>query len=815
MLSNNGGTVGTVCGYGTFNIQNGTVNVALNTSIINVGTGGGNSTTNSTSTNSTSPSSTANITFSGGASISTLSVNSSTTVLYLNGGFVEKIVLLSAVRSTTIVITNPNSSFGELHSMFDIDTLNILTSSSSNVVMMGALYVGGCASIFCRNVIFRSQAQPFLTIVAPPQITNISNVSLIITASQLTVSNVPVVLVRADIGLLLLNLTSVSIVASNSNSIVHLANVQIGQLQISFDDMIINGTNTMLFLADGPRTLIGASGATSSSSSLLQLTSVKITIEGVQLGSNTEQYAVISLVDGSFRNMSIGMTKCNVTVTSLRSVLYVGGNMQDGYIAFTFSTIVYPHTLLIIQSNTSENSNIDNLHSYGVENVSFIASNMTLTSSSASSNPSLLWCSGATIRNSSVVLSNNDLQFGLETSVVAFHDDASLLGSSIQLQGFTASQMNTSVVSLGGNVTDSTLVVVCAEIQTAFTSILAFDGVSTRTRIELHSVAIHRSSNFVSLINISHASSTSNTIRLIHTSAKVPVLIACAAGAAGVSNGIMTACSSVGTTPMSEGSFFPELVPLVSVNRGVCDVALHPSCWKTVTQSTTSSESPSAFISPTITAAPSAATFSLNNSFTHTSSASRSISLTDTISQSTTPSASLAQTHSSSHSSSRTESVSSSTTQTRLPTTSVTSNFSATTSHTVSLSPTVSPSKSKTPSATRDSHSQSSATVQISLTATPKYCACLGDMNNYGNVVLTDANSSLLVGNTSSLMGNQTFEFNSFALLLPQTTNFTTANHVTLNTFVTTAPVSRLTMWDSGARAWAAEPRTQRCRFRS
>ncbi|CUG92758.1 membrane-associated protein, putative [Bodo saltans] len=636
VLHNSGGIVGNVCGYGTFTFFDGPVN------------------TLNTTTNTAGVTTATVIVVNSGASITTVALNCSSTTLVVSGGYVGRIELLSAVSSLLIVVNGSNNGgFGELVASpsCSVNNLTIVSSVSStdSSTSVGALHIGGNASIWCYGVAYQSSTKPFLTIAGPTAASSPSSISIVSlyleAGSTYHVTNVPFVLVAANVRNFTVVWRSSTIVVVDCSSVFHLDHVSVGLLDLRLINMAVNVTNSTLFLADGDNVSIGSLSTTS----LVQMTNVNL-MRSIGTTTTTTHPGFIS-VYGSSTNVFVNVSYCSYELllsptttvsqsslmglysrSSLNSAVFVSGTatrvIQNADQEGSVSTQVN-HSFILIEVNATQESS-GTITGVAV-NSRIVVSNAAISSPQASTVTTVLRCARRTsLQNASISLVN--LHTAQAMTFVRFDEDSALLNSNVLIEGASLSSLHSSLISIQGNVSHSNLTVVCVVVQLAWSNFVVLSSVATVVAVELHSVAIYNSGALLSLVVISHELSSSNSLRLVHSSVRVPVLVATgSSGSAAAFSGIAVACSTLGVRKNGQWlgalSFALALRPLVVIGA-VCQRD-PPSCWTTLSQTASLSwDSFSAVTSRTSTLTP-----ALTLSVTSTPSSSRSLLNTLSFSQ--------------------------------------------------------------------------------------------------------------------------------------------------------------------------------------
>ncbi|CUG70371.1 transmembrane protein, putative, partial [Bodo saltans] len=128
---------------------------------------------------------------------------------------------------------------------------------------------------------------------------------------------------------------------------------------------------------------------------------------------------------------------------------------------------------------------------------------------------------------------------------------------------FSAITTNSSI----GFINDSTLIARCFDVPSTSVSFMDLSCVLSNTSITIALVAIRQSSDSsTALLNVSHIMSRSNTVELLHSNIKVFAIISTPVGSEAFASagGIRLVCSFVGVIPMSVGHLDPSLSSVVS-----------------------------------------------------------------------------------------------------------------------------------------------------------------------------------------------------------------------------------------------------------
>jgi trimeric autotransporter adhesin len=686
----NAGTVSSMCGAGAFDIFSGRVS-------------------------SLSVSGTASVTIRSGASVGHLMVGGPHTSVTILDGLVDSIAVVTISNSLDIALTGSNGAIRSLSVPFALSSLSVTANGGSVGGLLITANVSN-VSVSCSGVHLLDRGSPLFL-----SSSHLASLKIALTNCDGTFATSPVISIEsfARVSSLFVQWSATHVNASGSDAIV--VKVPVDTLHVSVDhSTVTSGRQLLLFegsISNGVVTMTATTLLTLDATCLMSLTgsrsNVSVTIYDVRW-SFVSTLRLVSAVrlsgTSSFRDVvrfaSSNVSSLSATAASFE-VVGVDGHCRSATITLSSLMVDVPRSTVtfVAASSTShftETSQIRVADCHAYSELAQIAAIWNIS-------------------------------------------DSTLVGSRIAVHRWW--NATTSLLLVAGSCTRSNVSLSCIDVTSAYCGLVDLQGEALRSRVDIHSVTIRQSfSPRAALVSLSDPLSSNNSVRIARSNVKVATVVVYPGVVVG--GDIVVECSSVGTHPMSVGSF-PSTFYITVANDACSEDVFHHSCWMTLSR-----------------------TLSMEGSL----SASTTLSVIKSQSLSIQPSssASVTQTPTLSFSPSLTRSGSG----------------SSTPSLTVTASASISTSTSISETRTRGTPSQSSVTIPVSLSETPKYCECIGNLAQ-GNVLMMNSSANDTATNASASSHTAAFH-NASAFVAPSPHHQKGISEVLL-----AAKVPRLTMWAS------------------
>ncbi|CUG79452.1 Hypothetical protein, putative, partial [Bodo saltans] len=619
-ISNSGGKVISICGYGQFHITEGTVD-----------------------TLTTSGSGSSSVVVNYGAVLTSLVVNDSDSTTVRVMGYVGNITIGASVAGTVKIVLESGASCGPItrqssnaHRAVASMTMSFLLNASSSsisyidlgenaliavsILLQNVVFVSATTnsvgidgqSAFC---LFNSTASMFVNVVVVNSTFVLPRAySFLLTAGAFYCPNMTASLFSVRINttgasVFLVAPTSVSstsAVFSLRNSSIYLS--EVGSM---FTVSGTLGTAHLQSLSTNV-TVVGCSSFDPIIRIISTTTTISLTIvQGVWTSTTSAvQFVgtfISPIVTIDFMQFIVPAS-CTATAPPRAVVEFRG---VDGNTSRSDSSVV--NALLVMTSSSVDFLPSSLLSTTGMTLLSFVLFNGTALSLRSSS-VLIAACSSPQSYNGRVsaieIVGANVLNSKMEVQSMFTH--GSFVGdrrgeeSDDDLPPSSRFSAITTTSSIGF-INDSTLVARCFDVPSTSVSFMDLSCVVSNSSITIALVAIRQSSNSsIAFLNVSHILSRSNTVELMHSNIKVFEIISTAVGSEAFASagGIRLVCSFVGVIPMSVGHLDPSLSSVVStINAPNCPASkrsllsspllldeaspIPVSCWGTFTLSET------------------------------------------------------------------------------------------------------------------------------------------------------------------------------------------------------------------------------------